>query len=214
MKKTIILVSGNAGAGKDTVFGMIKDLIPDIRQYTFAASLKHIVKDLSKIFLNAEFDVESMNSLEYKEAIRPEFTVYDQNGPRPLSIRHLLQNIGTEVMRNHLGADVFINATLDQIESDPDEKVVAITDLRFPNELSRVRQFCSEKRYKLIVIKVRRSSIESGYHESEKNIDKLPCDWIIENNQGLEDLREQVREIVRHALWSFVGHRYVSTLSS
>lgn len=214
MKKTIILISGNAGAGKDTVFGMIKDFIPEICQYTFAASLKNIVKDLSKLFLNADFDAYQMNLLEYKEQLRPELTIYDESGPRPLSIRYLLQNVGTEIIRNHLGEDVFVNSVISQIESHPDQRIVAVTDLRFPNELLGMKKFCSRKGYALVVVKVKRPDVQEVNHSSEKNINKLSSDWVIENDQGLDELRDQVWELVRYYLWSFVGHMVVTTLSS
>lgn len=204
MKKTIILISGNAGAGKDTVFGMLKDFIPEIRQYTFAASLKHIVKDLSRLFLNTSFDINQMNILEYKEQIRPELTIYDENGPRPLTIRYLLQNIGTEIIRNQLGPDVFATAAINQIESHPDQRIVAITDLRFPNELSRVGRWCSENGHRLLVVNViRKACIGNHSHESEKNVNYMPSDWIIENNGSLEDLRDQVKELIQYYLKPF-----------
>lgn len=117
--------------------------------------------------------------------------------------RELLQFIGTDLLRNQLHPQVWVNTTiaeydkhLDYLQNTKDSVVSAlpnwvITDCRFPNECEAI------KKRDGILIRVNRPSIESNdNHPSEVALDDYKnFDYIIKNN-SIEDLIQKVKDIL------------------
>lgn len=211
MSKTVIMLCGSAGSGKDTSFNFIKKHMSksiDISHFSFGRALKEIVVDLCKLFLNENYSFEEMDNYGYKEKVRPENTIYplDNENGEPLVIRKLLQIIGTDILRKQLGDDIFAKIILNKIDTlfktIMKEQIVCITDLRFPNEQKCIIDYCKNNGYKCITIYIRRSVTTSDtyLHTSEKQYDQLEKDIIIENCGSLLDLETECINVIQNII--------------
>lgn len=106
-----------------------------------------------------------------------------------LSVRQILQCLGTDVMRRFFGDKLWINITLLQ-EGD-----LMITDQRFIIENQSVQELDDNT-----IIHIVRPGTESSNHASEKELVKLfqkkQYDYLINNNGTLKDLFNKCKEIV------------------
>jgi hypothetical protein len=135
-----------------------------------------------------------------------------------MTVRQLLQEIGTEAMRNVIHPNIWVNALFvdykkEAINWDSDGNTTVesfpnwiITDLRFPNEMQAVKDRGG------ITIRVNNPYIrysDGSYrakskmmgdfdnkHPSETALDNAEFDYTIENNGTIEDLVEKVRVIL------------------
>jgi len=115
-----------------------------------------------------------------------------------MSVRELLQKLGTEAMRDGLHEDVWVNALFADYrgpkmsEYNPSNWI--ITDMRFPNELEAVVE------RKGITIRVNRNNgtraIDINPHPSETSLDDAKFDYEIINDGSIDDLIEKVRQIL------------------
>lgn len=178
----LVLITGKAGSGKDTIGGYLKN------EYGFetdslAAPIKRLVKDVFVLPEEVVYDRE----LREKELGDP------WSG---MTVRSLLQKIGTELFRDKIHKDVWVLSLLRRILNSPQCNWV-VTDLRFPNEKDVL-----EKRFsgKIITIKVVRTGMDgktsggiSG-HESESY--DIPADYFVTNDGSFEDLYGQIDKIM------------------
>ena len=105
-----------------------------------------------------------------------------------MTVRDLLQKLGTEALRDNLHPDVWVNALF----SDPGfaaEKWL-VTDVRFVNEAEAIKERGG------ILMRVKRD-LETGSHASETQLDKYKFDVVIKNNGNLEELVESVRKFCK-----------------
>lgn len=107
--------------------------------------------------------------------------------------RILLQQIGTDLFRNQLHPNTWVNATFADYQNDN----WIITDVRFPNELEAI------KKRNGITIRINRGLVErtgkmiqEPEHISETALDNAKFDYVIENDCTIDDLIEKVREIL------------------
>jgi ABC-type oligopeptide transport system ATPase subunit len=229
----IIGVNGRMGSGKDTVGKIIQYLqchntgeitIEDVISNPehewwleeqsnfeikkFAAKLKTVASLLTGI------PVDKFEDQEFKKTNLPdEWCTLQQSGRNkvflPMTVRELLQKLGTEAMRNGLHTDVWINAlfadynNIDKLIRITEEGLEEweegnypnwiITDMRFPNEMKGI-----ELRQG-ITIRVTRPdllSFEAMLHPSETSLDDAKFDYEIINDGTIEDLVEKVRKIL------------------
>ena len=107
---------------------------------------------------------------------------------KDLSIRSLMQVIGTECFRVKVHPDTWVMLTMDEVKRTNGD--VIITDVRFPNEMDIIKANGG------IIIKVSRNMGQVSNHESELYIDSCDChDYFIDNNGSIDDLRWKVRKI-------------------
>lgn len=131
--------------------------------------------------------------------------------------RELLQFIGTDLLRNQLHPQIWVNATMANyrpfiknfpglIKSNNKDLIVGnnysmgkailpnwiITDCRFPNECEDIKERNG------ILIRVNRPSVESDdKHPSEVALDDYKdFDYIIQNDHSIEDLIQKVKDIL------------------
>ena len=165
----VILISGKAQHGKDTTAGILKSQLEadgyKVLIVHYADLLKHICRSF-----------------------------FGWDGKKDSAGRHLLQYVGTDVIRaRHPGFWVeFITQMLDFF---PDEwDYVLIPDCRFPNEIDSLKN----SGIKTIHIRVVRPgfqsklSTEQQAHPSETALDKVIPDYYIDNSGSLMDLRKTV----------------------
>ena len=220
----IISVNGKIGSGKDTVGSIIQYLTDEnvkgmsfedwyasnvysVYQATgkweikkFAGKLKQIASLLTGIpiekFEDQEFKKtylgEEWNSPYNIPFSGPDFVKHDG----AMTVRTLLQRLGTEAMRDNLHENVWVNALFaDYKAGDPEWDAFypnwIITDMRFENELEAI------VKHKGITIRVvRPGKTLTGTHPSEIALDGFIMHYEIINAGTIEDLIERVREIL------------------
>ena len=202
----LIGISGKIGAGKDTVGVIIRQLAItnngadwDIRK--FAGKLKIVASLLTGI------SIEKFEDQEFKKTILgPEWGKETKSNPlnaiepfkditfvEMMSVRDLLQKLGTEAMRNGLHQNVWVNALFADFKEDMHW---IVTDMRFPNEYKAIKDKGG------ITIRVNRPGHGTSMtdlasaHPSETALDGFEFDYTINNDGDLEKLISLVREIL------------------
>ena len=128
-----------------------------------------------------------------------EMTGWD--GSEETKPRKLLQELGTDVIRNKLNkAEMFITRQLDDIEIySYFYDAIIVPDIRLPREIDSVR----EKFDNVIVIKVNRINFETSLDTKEQthvtetamdNYDKI--DYVV-TNDTLEELEKDIYKIYK-----------------
>lgn len=167
----IIGVSGNKRHGKDTVASILA------KRYGYSrAAFATKLKEGAKLMLG--FSDEQVYG-DLKEVVDERYGV---------TPRHALQTLGTEWGRNYINTDVWIIATLSNLETK-----TVISDCRFLNEAEAIRKADG------IVIKVIRPSkadIEDT-HPSEKEIALIEADIVLINDGSIEDLEKQLLSAIK-----------------
>lgn len=107
--------------------------------------------------------------------------------------RLLLQLIGTDLFRQQLHPNTWVNASFANYLNN----AWIFTDVRFPNELEAI------KKHNGITIRINRGLVErtgkmiqGPEHISETALDDAKFDYVIENNGTIEELIEQVKKIL------------------
>jgi len=223
----IIGIAGRIGSGKDTVGNIIQYLtfckhynrtdlsykdftnsigwVPTWEIKKFAGKLKQIASLLTGI------PVEDFEDQEFKKSYLgaewgtvqdvpltsiPPFA--DMQFNVLMSVRELLQKLGTEAIRDGLHPNAWVNALMCEYKrpkmSEYNPSNWIITDVRFPNELEAVEDV---KGLTLKVVRpVEKSKTPARLHPSETSLDKAEFDYTIINDGSIEDLIKKVRQIL------------------
>ena len=206
----LIGISGHMGVGKDVVGQMIQT---EARGYWEIKKYAKKLKQITCILTGCS--MQELESQEFKDSLlSPEW----KGGHCTFShstYRDMLQKLGTEVMRDSLHSNVWVNAmyadytpiglhdrdyvgpmSIRKPKSDSVYPNWVITDMRFPNELEAVKERGG------ITIRVNRdngtraiSMINS--HTSETALDDANFDYVIENDGNLSELKASVVEFLR-----------------
>jgi len=172
----------------------------------FAGKLKDIASHLTGI------DREKFEDQEFKKTeLGPEWNVpatislvdgvVSLNNYKPMTVRDLLQKLGTECMRNGLHENTWVNALFADyklIEYGDEEQGHypnwVVTDTRFKNEAEAIKDKGG------IIIRVERPGVEPiNDHPSETGLDNWKFDYKIANVSGLFELKENVKDILKHS---------------
>ena len=173
----IIALNGYAKAGKDEIANIIKSLHPIWEVKKFAGKLKQVATLLTGI---TDFENQSTKA----SSLGPEWG--------NMTVRDLLQRLGTDAVRDGLHPDAWVNALMADYICVPADRAPngwdcpnwIITDCRFPNEAKAVKRFGGK------VIRVNRPGIGPvNDHPSETALDNWNFDAVIENNGTLDDLK-------------------------
>lgn len=169
---TLIGISGKMYSGKDTVAAMIREVLPEFEIVRFAGKLKIMAEMMTGI------PAEDFNKPEVKQRhLGPDWD---------MTARELLQRLGTNAVRDGLHLNAWVNALF----AGYDDQLWIVPDTRFPNEFEAI------KKRNGIMLRIERSGLESNDHPSETALDDFQCDYVIENNSTLEDLRAKVYEVL------------------
>lgn len=218
----IIGVFGYAGSGKDTVGSLI--------QYVLSGNYDVPINEVIENYKNNEWWLEEKSGWEIKKwagklkyiaAILtgiPISKFEDQEfkktnlGPEwDMTVRDLLQKLGTDAMRNGLHPNSWVNALmadytptqvqwsqgpLGGYEDGPMPNWI-ITDTRFPNEAQAIKDKGG------IVIKVQRPGVGPvNDHPSETALKYYEFDYIINNDDSLKELLTKVRKFTESSVFT------------
>lgn len=174
---------GYAGAGKDSVAKILGDY--GYTRVAFADKLREALYALNPLV------EEGYGGVEYRVRYLVDTYGWESVKRNYPEVRRLLQVIGTEVGREMIGQDVWVDAAFKGLDKD---KKYVFTDVRFENEHQAI-----DSRLGLL-IKIERPGVEAvNDHKSEK---PLPDKWFdahLVNDGTLEDLHTKVREILAFA---------------
>lgn len=192
----IIGLHGRMQSGKDTVCEMIRELHDGkVVRKAFADPLKLSAIRCFKPDATLEEALAICDKLKTQGYVD---TSYDIGEGFHVSGREFLQHYGTEAHREMFGTDFWVDASLPEFDGmgltestvfdvHPGKDLVVFTDVRFPNEATRIRQNGGE------VWEVYRASL--GYSDGHASEIRLPDSLInltINNSGTLEDLKARV----------------------
>lgn len=176
----LIAVSGYAHTGKDEFARGLAQA--DFHRVAFADKMREALAALNPIIgydhqagfirladvIPPEGDPERYTSAGWAEA--KEYA----------EVRDLLQRCGTEMGRRVLGADLWVNATLEQMKPGT---AYVVTDCRFPNEAEAVQRAGG------IVVRIERAGVGPvNDHESEIALDDWAFDAVVLNDGSITAL--------------------------
>jgi hypothetical protein len=98
-----------------------------------------------------------------------------------------LQVWGTEFRRKWNGNDYWISKVRLTVDSSPDNALVVVTDVRYPNEVDFIT-----KRGGYLVQVLRPSCQPTDTHVSENSLTHVIPDYVVDNSGSLAQLRENV----------------------
>lgn len=188
----IIGITGRKYNGKDTV----ADYLVSEHGYT-KISLADPLKEICKILFG--FTAEQLYG-DLKEIVDPRWNV---------SPRQVLQFIGTELFRKHIGEllsetgeNFWVSSAVIKIKStldiNPNARFV-IPDIRFLNEIEMLNKAFLTESLNLQFWRVSRPSIAfdiTSLHDSEKSIDTLNVDEEVLNDSDLDSLYRKIEELL------------------
>jgi dephospho-CoA kinase len=187
----IIGLCGNQGSGKDTVGNIL------VSEYGFIKlSFATALKDVASILFSWPRDLLE-GATQESRAWRETTNEYWSNkmGIEGFTPRKALQFIGTDLLRNQLYTDIWIDIIENKInmifQSDPQAKIV-ITDCRFTNELNLIRKFKHT-----LIMKILRTNHIASQHSSETESLNYKFDITLENDSSLENLKTAVRYLMQ-----------------
>lgn len=174
---------------KDYVLNQVAEkLYPSVKLYSFADVLK---QDICMNILGLSYE-QCYGSDEDKNQL----TSMSWDG-KLMSARDIMQFVGTDVFRK-LKPDIWVDATLNKIAKEKSNLAI-ITDCRFPNEVSSIKQAGGK------VVRLTRAPFVSD-HISENILNKDNYDWsnfdyIIDNeNMSIYDQCIEVEKILIEVL--------------
>ena len=178
-KMVLIGLVGKKGSGKDTLKDYITKNNNNIISYAFADPLKEICRILFQLSHEQLYGHQSIKEKKIDEL--------------NVSPRILFQRIGTNLFRNELlnvlpemknvlkNDSIWIFAFKRWYKKNKNKNVI-VSDVRFENEAKSIQDMGG------ILIYIDRYSNNYDQHESEKNIEKIKCDYVIKNKSTIIDL--------------------------
>lgn len=191
--KTVIMLAGNAGVGKDTAKNIIIGVLRrENISYEVSSSAKPIY-DMVEVLIGRE-RLEYYKKRENKEKIIPYLGV---------SLRFLLQTLGTEWGREIIDKNLWVNLVKQKIKNS-DKEFFIITDCRYDNEQKMIDSFSKELEdtiCKTILLQSSNTiySTSNKKHKSEQECNSVKHNYLIINNFDRE-FHTQVRNITEEII--------------
>lgn len=160
--KSLILITGNAGAGKSTIAKYIEDKF-HYKDFALGDNVKTLTYKLLTLF---KIPINSVDDL-YDIKTKPKYRSY-------------LQQIGTECMRGTFGDDFWCEQLDKEIRN---EDYAIVSDVRFISEYNYFKSHYNN----VHTIKVIRNGIQIMKHQSEQEINTIPADFELYNNGSILD---------------------------
>lgn len=174
-----IALVGHARAGKDTVAQHL------VRHHGFtrialADPLKHALVVLNPLIPTAD-GTERLGNLVSERG-------WEGAKEANNEVRRLMQTMGTEVVREILGSDIWLRLALRAARPlMATGRPVVISDVRFPNEAVAFR------RLGLLLVRIRRPGFAlDSSHESETSCVDIDCDTELVNDCSISMLNNRI----------------------
>ena len=182
----IIALSGYAKSGKDEVAKFVQELDPTFEIRKFSAKVKQFASLLTGV---PEFMFEDQT---FKNtSLGRQWWTINEDGVVPMTVRDMLQKLGTDAIRDGLHPDAWVNALM----ADYRWQNWVITDCRFPNEAKAVKDNGG------VVIRIERPGVGPvNSHPSETALDNWDFDYRIMNGSDLVSLRFTTEVILNKIL--------------
>lgn len=207
----ILGFAGKAGSGKDTAGNYLR--LKKWQHYQFARPLKMIVAKM------LDLELAAMENRELKEHRLENKIVLTEDDaqlfmslcPAPIlghvqanaicdafegkelsTIRELLQFIGTDIGRELINQNIWINAAKENLVNLSKSGNVVITDVRFENEQALINEMGGK------VVTLLRKGVESGSHASEQSLSSP--DYTIDNSSYKQRLYDGIEDILKEIL--------------
>ena len=168
----VILISGKAGHGKDTLAGFLKELMEKDGKSVLITHYGDLLKHLCR-------------------------NLFNWDGKKDEHGRHLLQYVGTDVIRKQ-DPDYWVKFMHKLLELFKDEwDYVLIPDTRFPNEIEGMADF-NPKHIRIVRPGFNMLTEEQQKHPSETALDNYSNIWeIVANYEPIERLRKTAEGVYK-----------------
>jgi len=191
----LIGLMGPKGGGKDTVCGIIQEIVdPAPVRFAFADKLKEFAYALDPLIdLNfPPIDPKVGDTLKYVRRLSWIVDSYGWDEAKQFSdVRRLLQRLGTEAGRQVLRDDIWVSTIEASVGEAARTTGAVLTDVRFPNEIDLVRTLGGS------LWRIDRPSAETGDpHPSEVAWRSATPDVVIINDGPLEALEAAVYAVL------------------
>jgi dephospho-CoA kinase len=199
--KLLVLLVGKAHAGKDTCYDHMEQILTSrnipVDKYVLADKLKVITKEMIKLLKGVDLPLKYFHDNVEKEKQRPELGyIVTGTGKEVFTIRRCLQTIGTDILRDKFDVDIWIDQAKKYAKNN-DDRFLVIPDCRFTNEIP---SFAEMTTHKVISIKINRTTnliTETGKdHQTEKNVDVIKCDYVINNDSDLNSFHKKIETVL------------------
>lgn len=207
----LIGLSGFASSGKSTVAEYLHQ-VHGFHRLSFAGALKDIAA-ITFGWNRERLQGATPEDRAWREQPDPYWT---QRMGRPFTPRYALQFLGTEVFRNTLSKNIWIDILVRKIQVLREENPfvdVVVEDTRFANERQALRELGA------IFINIRRPEVETPFHQQlwKAVMDQIPLreediplhrsewEWMTEmndlgtitiNDADIQRLQEEIRQFV------------------
>lgn len=172
----IVGLTGYAGAGKDAAAAGL--VAAGWTRQAFADPVRSMALAIDPILISGP---PSVRLAEFVEGVGWDIAKrFDE-------VRRLLQAIGTDGVRVHLGADAWVQAF--ELARDRRSNTVA-PDVRFPNEAEHIRRMGG------IVIHIDRPGVGPVNGHVSEQVDDLVVDATVVNDGTIDQLQDRVAELV------------------
>lgn len=171
----IVAFTGLKGSGKDTAASVMKRF--GYREVKFADPLKTMVRAYLEFCGIHPENIERMIEGDLKEVPHPVL-----QGKTP---RYVMQTLGTEWGRKMIGEDIWVDAWERNVLKGGS---VVCSDLRFPNEEAKVRQYNGR------IFRVVRDGVENNDpHPSEAHVATMNVDEELHNDfSSAEEFKDYI----------------------
>ena len=167
----IIILSGKARAGKDTTMNFLNEIYNNIIQLQYGSYIKEYAKKIS-----------------------------NWDGSEETKPRELLQQLGTNIIRENIDNKFFVKKMIDDIKVySYFFDTIVISDARFKIEIDDIKNTFNN----VIAVRIERPNFDNGLtleqkkHPSEIDLDDYnKFNYKLINDGTLEDLKKKVEKLV------------------
>lgn len=201
--KTVILISGKKGYGKDTLCSFIQK---NSRQSFVRVAYADTLKEMTALFVQQILQLDVPKEVFFDAKLKEE-PITIPFVEKQITPRYLLQVFGTEFIRDKFDTNYWVKVAWNKIISKYPSDNIIITDCRFPNEIKIFKQFASQtNEYKVITVRINKSSVKTKAkkffapkeHPSETALDSYKkFDFTYNNISSLEDLEKFACELIQ-----------------
>lgn len=201
----IIGICGFIGSGKDTAADYLEQQC-GFKRESFASTLK----DAVAVVFGWDREMLEGRTDESRAWREQEDTWWTERLGQRVTPRHILQQWGTNVLRQHYHDDIWIASLENKIRQSSNS--VVISDCRFPNEIKGIKRAGGKviwiqrgptPHWYDVAAKGNAGDVKAiewlereGIHASEYSWAGTHFDAVINNNGTLEELYSQVKRLV------------------